>query len=74
MFVIFRIKKTINDGGIIIDFWNYRSPLYFVNAYRDNYLQNNAYIYGKNVKFRLKFRQSYPLFGTFLDLNILSMP
>ena len=23
---------------------------------------------------RLKFRQSYPLFGTFLDLNILSMP
>ena len=23
---------------------------------------------------RLKFRQSYPLFGTFLDLDILSMP
>ena len=73
MFVIFRIKKTINDGGIIIDFWNYQSP-YFVNACRDNYLQNNAYIYGKFVKFRLKFGQSYPVFGTFLDFKILSIP
>ena len=51
MFAIFKINKTISDGGIIVDFWNYQSP-YFVNACRDNYLQNNAYIYGKNVKFR----------------------
>ena len=28
---------------------------------------------GKNVKFSLKFRQSYPPFGTFLALNNLSM-
>ena len=41
-----------------------------VNAYRNNYRQNNTWIYGKNVE----FRQSYPLIGTFLDSNILSMP
>ena len=37
----------------------------------NNCRQNNTQIYGKSVKFRLKFTQSYPLFGTsFLCLSL----
>ena len=62
--------------------WIFVSSLCFFCPYRyyDTFVFNQPEILSSPwISFhlgkpRLKFRQSYPLFGTFLDLNILSMP